>query len=1308
MKRLIPLLMVLAATAFGAASDVHLTYHWHLHQPIYWPEYAPGLNRYQFAKDSINLKLANSGNYYSGSAYKHPRNNLVNGDGGEYDAVFDKADRVKAYQYGGKNSIGTLSAHGDAGASVSYSGSLQENIWSLGKDGAYGYTAGWNTGYTEARGWTTSGGKPKADMLGMTYHHSFSPLLPESVLRKEIRIFKEIWYTSWDGNPDKSDHSKGFWPIECAFSETMIPILVEEGYEWVIVANSHLARTCQNYMDVAARGSGGWNIDPPNPADRLGPTVPAEQWYSGTRDGRGGAFPAPYAYQAHRARYVDPETGGESRIIVVPMCDYLSYENGYGSMGTGVIDAEIAPFVDSPVLVLMAHDGDNAWGGGASYYEESVPNLMNEAAGKGYQPTTIQQFLADHPPSESDIVHVEDGAWVNAANDWGHPQYINWLWPPARATDDPAYDYNDPRTWIDIENGFAEDWRNWAIIIAAANFCETAEQIANGNGRSVMAWKIQEPYQKNGTYNTPNNSELAWHFFLGGLDSGFMYYGISLDDEVKQTLAANRAIPYAQAAMADNEGGVPDRTPPTVFKPQRWPWNPGGMGWGPLTGYRPIGFDGADPYASDFHVWTLVYDVSGVTNVTLYVREDLNDGVNPLNSNQNETYAGGAEVGPWQAIAMTPRGIGPTEGDNGNTVDFFLTPTHMATHYWARVEKRHDVLLDYYVRAVDAHGNVHRSCIQHVFVGPSHGSGSSVTFSDDPRDCAPLTVSYDAAGGPLEFDDPVYIAISFDGWASTNTYPMSPGGGTVWAYAAGVPDDAPSAVVRFHDGGGTVDDNGGAYWSTALRDCDDPTGPSTVSFDPASPTGCDAITITYHPNDGPLRYAAQAYIHVGHDGWQDVASPDPPMSNTAPNTWVYVYTPPAGCGEVNCAFQDGVDTWDNNAEANWSVAVAGCDPIPLIIAPGRPVIGDDPPEQNAADDAFDLRRDGSYARTIDQGGFGDFGRVYANYDEAALYLGGLDCDMSGDNNGMIVFLGFDTLGDNMSNLWMLAGPPNGLDALHNLVLDPPMDIAIVLGDEWGDGTYTNFNLGNDYNFGQGVYYLSRPEQRFVPVGGVRLSQFDGTGTNATGSTDYDGDRLMNRWEASIPWVSLNAPGGVSAIGTGYIAGVIGSSSVSGNDRFLSGNVLGAAVSGDRAGNNYAYNTPALTALPMYPASYDSDGDAVPDYYELRYFVNLGFLHGGADWDGDGVPDDDEWAAGTDATDPRSFFAVRPERGPSSNAVVLRWPTAIGRTYTLYCFTNLLAEDICIGTNLPAAPVENVYTDRIDRGAARFYRVGATP
>lgn len=57
---------------------------------------------------------------------------------------------------------------------------------------------------------------------------------------------------------------------------------------------------------------------------------------------------------------------------------------------------------------------------------------------------------------------------------------------------------------------------------------------------------------------------------------------------------------------------------------------------------------------SDFYVWTHVYDVSGIPDdgVMLWVRAD-HDGVNPIESIQNETFEGGDEVDEWVAIPMT-------------------------------------------------------------------------------------------------------------------------------------------------------------------------------------------------------------------------------------------------------------------------------------------------------------------------------------------------------------------------------------------------------------------------------------------------------------------------------------------------------------------------------------------------------------------------------------------------------------------------------------------------------------------------------
>lgn len=707
-------LLLMAGTSF-ANNNVHVAIHRHLHQPVYWGEpddLRP--NQSQYAQDSQRRKEANL-NWYGGAA-QNPENQLQYGE----NSVFGKADRINAYQFWIKSSIGAMTG-ADSGMTISYSGALQRNVWSFGRDnnaGNDGYGGNWNTDTTTARSWKTRSGtgSARADMLGMTYHHALGPLVPKSVLRKEVAIQRERMWKSWGMNPNMSDQSRGFWPVELAFSRHMIPVLREFNYDWVLVANSHLARTCPNYMDIIQTPNIGAELkaDPPNPADQLGPVVPANQWYGANRDTFGNVFPVPFAYQAHKAKYVDPETGVESKITIVPACDYHGYESGYAAVGWTHIDGKIAQFNDPnrPALVLLANDGDNFWGGGHSFWNEFAPQFMNDAPNHGdKRATTVQQFLDDHPVPDTAVVHVEDGSWLAA--DQGSPQFYRWLEPPRRLS---GVNPNDPFTFYDIENGWHVDMRNWAVLLAGVNFCETAEQLIGP--ANVHAWKIEEPYQDNGTWNNLNIAEQAWHFLLWGFDSGFMYFGTGLDDEVKQTFAANRAAGIASNLVFSSLAS--DTTPPTVFKPQRFPWNPGGKGKGQYLGDKTVGFT-TPPWPSDFYIWTLAFDVSGLTNVTLKIRVD-DDGVNPLADNANETYAGGPGVGSWISLPMTKRVLPKTDPTSDSTINFFRLPDYMCDYYWAKVTGHRNKLLDYYVEAYDARGNVHKSDIQHVWVADD-GSG---------------------------------------------------------------------------------------------------------------------------------------------------------------------------------------------------------------------------------------------------------------------------------------------------------------------------------------------------------------------------------------------------------------------------------------------------------------------------------------------------------------------------------------------------------------------------------------------------------
>ena len=690
MKRLFLFLIISFFAVLPIISQTHTSYLWHLQQPIYWPEASQSdPYHYQTVKESDDIK--NSGGNQYGTGVSHPTNNLAE--------IFGNDDKKNIYQQRAKNSIANITWLPEAGAQVNYSGCLIENVNSLANANQWGYYSGWEQNYKDARGWTTTGGFPRLDIVGFTFHHALSPLISERAFRMELQAHKEIYGNTFGHTPE---YSQGYWPAECCFSERNIQVLVEEGFEWSIVANSHLSRTLNDYP--LHYGTNGCNISPPNQADKV--STNGTNWWNGQIDGRGGEFAAPYCYQAHKAKYINPETGTEYKMTIVPMADLLSYKDGYSPQGTGDIETNIQPYEDPahPTIVLFAHDGDNAWGGGSSYYFEAVPNFVSAANDVGIVPTTIQQFLSDHPVPENDVVHVEDGGWVNAANDWGHPQFINWLWPLYNSS---TYEFNP--------DGWTEDARNWAVITAIDNFACMAEDLDGAIDISDVVYPSE----------TSSNAELAWHFYLPSLTSGYMYYGNAEDMEVKQTIAGNNAISYAQNSI-DAHPGV-DNTEPSVFIPQRFPYNPGGKEFGPIYGYQ------EHISSKDFTVWTYVYDVSGIQTAVLKYRTD-EDGENPLSTIVNDTYVGGIGVSAWNSITMTEKVLDASYNPGDPNIDFFVLPTAIANLYYAKIEGLSDTLVDYYVEVTDTKGNISKTPIQHVYVGSEEGGTGNENVYWEPTD----------------------------------------------------------------------------------------------------------------------------------------------------------------------------------------------------------------------------------------------------------------------------------------------------------------------------------------------------------------------------------------------------------------------------------------------------------------------------------------------------------------------------------------------------------------------------------------------
>jgi len=716
-----------------AAEPLHVAFLWHMHQPIYYPYESPiatdAAGRFSFSVVDVH-------NQRFGPYTAWP-----------YDAV----------------AAGSALSH--LGAQVSFTGSLIENLNALEAAGINGgMWSNWKWGYNQGRSLTTTLGNPRLDLVAFGYHHPLMPLLDEADIRMQIRLHRHMFGQSWTGGPT---YSTGMFPAETAFSTRIIPALVAEGIEWVLVDNIHFDRACQGYPHTTAS-----NLFAPNAADQINPN-PADSggaWVQLNNLWAPSRVSAPFGYQPHYVQHVNPVTGQITRMIAVPAARYEGNEDGRGGYGAFLYDQVMDQYLPyntdpaHPMIVVLHHDGDNYGGGTDAYYHSNFQNFVSWIGGDpDYEATTIQDYLDRFSPNESDVIHVESGSWSGADN--GDPEFKKWL--------------GDPNA-----GGWSPDRNSWAVLTAAKHRVFHAEAVA-------PAASMQNILTGSGTA-----TESAWHWLLVSQASDYWYWdGTEIWDSTV-TRGCNQAVAFADSVLV----GAADTLPPTIFLPQREPYNPGGYEWG------------AVPEPSDFEVWTYAYDTSGLASVTLKWRTDA-DGVNLLSSIQNETYAGGPEVSGWNSVVMTSSDVPPQGG--------VLTPTYRALRYGGMITGQQNVLIDYYVEAVDNTGHTARSDIQHVYVGTSGGGpGDVVTINPDPAVAGePVTISYDPTGRVLDGAAAVYLHYGFNGWNPV----VSPDPAMAWNSAEGVwqvtvsvASSATQLDLVFNNGAGTWDNNGGQDWHFAV------------------------------------------------------------------------------------------------------------------------------------------------------------------------------------------------------------------------------------------------------------------------------------------------------------------------------------------------------------------------------------------------------------------------------------------------------------------------------------------------------------
>jgi hypothetical protein len=109
--------------------------------------------------------------------------------------------------------------------------------------------------------------------------------------------------------------------------------------------------------------------------------------------------------------------------------------------------------------------------------------------------------------------------------------------------------------------------------------------------------------------------------------------------------------------------------------------------------------------------------------------------------------------------------------------------------------------------------------------------------------------------------------------------------------------------------------------------------------------------------------------------------------------------------------------------------------------------------------------------------------------------------------------------------------------------------------------------------------------------------------------------------------------------------------------------------------------------------FDSDGDGMPNEYELNYFLNPTNAVAGSDADGDGYSNLMEYISGSNPTNSASFFTASiPSQQSSSTGFVIEWLSLPDRTYTVL-WTDSLTNDFQTLKSGILYPL-NTYTDTI--------------